>query len=113
MAITKRMNGRTVKFSIEGAITLGDGSGSLRQAFARALHEGARDIEVHAGGVRYLDASGIGELVACRAMAVAVGARFRLRGVIGKALELLRITGLDEKLIRETAPLSAVPRRVA
>jgi len=85
---------------------LGDGSGSLTREMARALEDGATRVLVDLAGVTFLDAAGIGELVACRALADRAGARFKLCGAAGKARQLLRITGLDRKLMREPRPLS-------
>lgn len=101
MSIRRYRVGRTIRFSLKGAITLGYGSGSLRRSVSRALRAGARRIEVDASGLRYLDAAGLGELVACRASAEKAGVEFILCGVMGKARELLRITGLDRALMRQ------------
>jgi len=101
MSIGTNRAGQTIKLSLRGAITLGYGSGSLRRAVARALKAGARCIEIDASGVRYLDAAGLGELVACRSLAEKAGAELRLYGVMGKARELLSMTGLDRALMRQ------------
>ena len=101
MGIRTRRAGGTIRISLRGAITPGCGRGSLRQAVDRALMDGARRIEIDASGVRFLDAAGLGELVACRAVAATAGAQLILCGVIGKARELLRITGLDRALLRQ------------
>ena len=103
MSIKTRKDGQVVRLALRGAIVLGSESGSLRREVARALESGARRIEVNARGLRYLDAAGLGELVACRKLAKEAGASFRLRGVIGKALELLQLTGLDSSLVRHPA----------
>ena len=101
MSIRTSRAGGTIRFSMKGAIALGHGGGSLRRSVARALRAGARRIEVDASGVRYLDAAGLGELVACRASAEKAGVDFVLCGAMGKARELLRITGLDRALMRQ------------
>ncbi|HZI93223.1 MAG TPA: STAS domain-containing protein [Patescibacteria group bacterium] len=101
MGIRIKRAGRTIRISLRGAITPGCGSGSLRQAVDRALLDGAHRIEIDASGVRFLDAAGLGELVACRSIAARAGAQLVLCGVIGKARELLRITGLDRALLRQ------------
>jgi anti-anti-sigma regulatory factor len=61
-----------------------------------------------------MDAAGMGELVACRALARAAGAEFRLCGVSGKARELLLLTGLDRKLLNgPRRPLHDLKFRIA
>ena len=101
MSIRSSRTGRTVRLSLKGAITLGCDSGSLRKAVEEALQEGVARIELDASGVRYLDAAGLGELVACQARARKAGAELVLCGAMGKARELLRITGLDAALMRQ------------
>jgi len=101
MSIGTNRAGRTIRLSLRGAITLGYGSGSLRRAVASAVKAGAQRIEIDASGVSYLDAAGLGELVACRSMAEKAGVDFRLYGAIGKTRELLNITGLDRALMRQ------------
>src|SRR5262245_37522537 len=93
--------GHTVRFSLKQASALGFGSGVLQRWVEKAVGEGARRIEIDASGVRFLDAAALGDLVACRSIATKAGAEFRLCGVIGKARELLRITGLDRRLMRQ------------
>ena len=100
MSIRAIRNGRTVRFSLKGALALGSGSGSLARAVAAAIETGARTIEIDAAGVRFLDAAGLGELVACRAMAEKAGAELRLCGINSKVRDLLRITSLDSRLLQ-------------
>lgn len=100
MSIKASRGGRTVRLLLKGAMAQGNGNGSLRRAVAQGLRAGASRIEIDASHVRFLDAAGLGELVACRAMAEDAGAEFRLDGVRGKTLELIAMTGLDKVLIR-------------
>jgi anti-anti-sigma factor len=110
MAIIKERRGRVMRLSLKGAMALGMGGGALRREVVRALETGARRIIVDASGVRYLDAAGLGELVACRALVREAGASFRLRGAFGKVLEMLRLTGLDRLLVGARVAPEAVPR---
>lgn len=103
MSIRATRNGRTVRFSLKGALAMGSGSGSLARAVAAAVRTGARTIEIDAASVRFLDAAGLGELVACQAMAEKAGAELRLCGINGKVRDLLRITSLDSKLLQPKA----------
>lgn len=104
MDIRTNRTGRTSTIFLKGAIVLGAGGGSLRHAVARALDEGSTRVEIDASGLTFLDAAGLGELVACRAMAKTRGARLRIRGVNGKARELLRMTGLERSLLGQIRP---------
>lgn len=113
MAITSQREGETVRLRLKGAIALGAGSGRLLREVARLVGGGTRRIVVDASGVRFLDAAGLGELVACRAIARRGGAQFKLRGVFGKVLEMLRITGLDRLLVKQDGAVSRADRHVA
>lgn len=106
---------KTVRLSPKGAITQTGKRGSLREAVAQALLAGAERVEVDATDVSYLDAAGLGELVACRAMVEQAGGRFQLYGARGKTRELLALTGLDRILTRHTAhrPIPTLRFRVA
>jgi len=100
MSIRAQGSRQDVRLSLKGAMAAGQGSGLLRRQVALALERGARLIEIDASGVRFMDAAGLGELVACRALARAANAELRLCGVSGKARELLLLTGLDRKLLQ-------------
>ncbi len=113
MAITKHRTGQVVNISLMGAMASGTGAGALSDEVRRALGRGAARIILDGRGVSYLDASGLGELVACRAMARRHGARFVVRGVSGKALEAIRMTGLDRVLLHETDGPTGLSRHVA
>jgi len=104
MSIRAERKGRVVRLSLHGALALGRGARSLRSEVQRHLEDGARRIEIVASGVRFLDAAGLGELVACQELAALAGAELRLVGARGKARELLRITGLDRRLTRRSGP---------
>lgn len=100
MSIMARKIGKTVRFDVKGTLALGRGGGGLERAVGRAIETGARRILVDASGIRFLDAAGLGELVACRTRADKARVDFRLCGINEKVWELLRITGLDRRLFR-------------
>lgn len=100
MSIMGRKSGKTVRFDVKGALALGRGGGGLEKAVDRAIETGAQRILVDASGIRFLDAAGLGELVACRTKSEKAGVDFRLCGINEKVWELLRITGLDRRLFR-------------
>ncbi|HEY3176433.1 MAG TPA: STAS domain-containing protein [Candidatus Polarisedimenticolia bacterium] len=99
MSINVTRTGRTIRISLKGALALGSGSGSLSRAVRAAIETGARTIQIDASGVRFLDASGLGELVACRKMAERAGVELRLCAINGKVRDLLKITRLDRGLL--------------
>ena len=98
MRIRIERNGRTVRLFPDGALTAETG-GALRRAAAQVLEAGARYIEIDAVRLRFIDAAGLGELVACMRMIQASGADFRFCGARGKTRELVKLTGLDALLM--------------
>ncbi len=107
MRIRAEMDGRTARLSLRGALADGAGDGALREAVAWALAAGARKVIIDASRVSFLDAAGLGELVASREAARRAGSRLVLRGARGKTRELLRLTGLDRVLLpRASTPSS-------
>ena len=105
MRITTRRNGLVIRLIPQGALTHDSGNGnSLRQAAKEALKSGVRRVEVDASRVQFLDAAGLGELVACRAIVEQAGAEFMLNGARGKTRELLELTGLDRLLTKGSQP---------
>lgn len=115
MTMRTDREGPVARFSPRGAVTGGGASGFLRNQVALAIADGARNIVIDLSGVRFLDAAGLGELVACRSLARNSGVRLRLTGAIGKALELLRMTGLDRLLsgARSGHPITPLGTKVA
>jgi len=111
MSIMARKSGTTVRFDIKGALALGRGGGGLEKAVDQAIETGARRILVDASGIRFLDAAGLGELVACRMRAEKAHVDFRLCGINEKVWELLRITGLDRQLFRRKASANSLRLR--
>ena len=50
---------------LDGKLTLGEGSGLLRETITKAFADGATRILIDLGGVSYIDSAGLGELVGC------------------------------------------------
>jgi len=113
MSIIRQRNGSIVRISPKGSLAVGGIGSALKDEVVRALGAGARTIVVDAHGVRFADASGLGTLVASRAMAREARARFVLTGVSGKMLETLRMTGLDAVLLPRTPREPDLHRHVA
>jgi anti-sigma B factor antagonist len=80
---------------LEGRITLGEGSGTVRDAVKHTLAQGHRRIVLDLAGVSYVDSGGLGELVGCFATATSQGAVVRLLHLQSKVRGLLQITKLS------------------
>jgi len=69
-------------------------SGALRDALAGLLNQGRRQIILNAGGLLYLDSSGVGELVRCYMNVVKQGGEMKVTGLSAKVEEIFKITQL-------------------
>ena len=95
---------------LSGRITLGDGSGVVRDTVKELLKEGQRKLLMNLGDVTYIDSSGLGELVGAYATAASQGAEIKLLNVQKRVHDLLQITKLYtvfESFTSETAALGS------
>jgi anti-anti-sigma factor len=79
---------------LEGKITLGDGSGVLREAVAKVFDSGATKVLLDMGGVPYIDSAGLGELVGCYTTAKNKGATLKLLHLQKRLEGLMQMTKL-------------------
>ncbi|PYS78412.1 MAG: anti-sigma factor antagonist, partial [Acidobacteria bacterium] len=79
---------------LEGKITIGEGSVSLRSAIRRLIEEGKKKILLNLAGVGYVDSSGIGELVSSYTTIQREGGQLKLLKLTQKIKDLLTITKL-------------------
>ena len=61
--ITERAVEGVVILDLEGSLIMGGGSTLLRDAIRRLIIEGRKNILLNFAGIKYVDSSGIGELV--------------------------------------------------
>ena len=66
---------------------------ALRDATKRLAQEGKKKILLNLGGVKYMDSSGIGELIANYTTIKNKGGEVKLLNLTGKIKDLLVITG--------------------
>jgi anti-sigma B factor antagonist len=79
---------------LAGRITLGEGSGLLRNAIKELVSSGNRNILVNLKDVTYLDSAGLGELVGSYASVTNAGGNIKLLHPQAKVHDLLQITKL-------------------
>jgi anti-sigma B factor antagonist len=92
--ITNReVDGVTV-VTLEGRIVLGEESHSFREKLKSLLVEGKKKIVLNMAGIKYIDSSGLGALVAAHYSAKTQSASMRLCNLGGKFYEVLQITKL-------------------
>jgi len=90
---TREVDGVTI-VDLSGRITLGEGSGTLRDTIRSILGQGQKKVLLNLGEVSYIDSSGLGELVSSYTTAANQGAQLKLVNVTKKVQDLLSITKL-------------------
>lgn len=92
--IKERQAGDVTVLDLQGKITIGEGSVSLRTAIRRLLEEGRKKILLNLAGVGYIDSSGIGELVSSYTAINKENGQLKLLNLTQKLQDLLAITKL-------------------
>src|SRR5436305_1269141 len=104
--IRERQAGDITVLDMDGRITIGEGSVALRSAVRRLLEEGKKNILLNLAGVgnqkillnlagvKYIDSSGIGELIANYTTVGRGGGQLKLLNLTDKVQDLLVITKL-------------------
>jgi anti-sigma B factor antagonist len=92
--IRERQAGDVTILDLEGKITIGEGSVSLRTAIRHLIEEGKKKILLNLAGVGYVDSSGIGELVSSYTTINREGGQLKLLKLTQKIKDLLTITKL-------------------
>ena len=90
---TRTINGVTV-LDVSGKITLAEGSVDIRKSVRDLLDSGRNQILLNLGDVKYIDSSGIGELVSSFTSVTNKGGKLKLLNLTLKIRVLLAITKL-------------------
>jgi anti-sigma B factor antagonist len=89
-----RHAGKIAIVDLSGRLTLGEGSGLVRNTIKNLITSGTSDILLNLAGVTYIDSAGLGELVGSYASATSAGGNVKLVNAQGKVSEVLTITKL-------------------
>src|SRR3954470_17381555 len=90
---TRQSNGVAI-IDLSGRITLGEGTGTLRDTVKDALTKGEKNILLNLADVSYIDSAGLGELVGCSTTARNSGGTLKLLSLQKKIKDLMQITKL-------------------
>ena len=93
--LNTRLVGDVNVVEVAGRITLGEGSGALRDAVRDLLGKNQKKILLHLGEVPYVDSSGIGELVSAYSSVTKNGGQLKLTNLTARVKDLLRISRHD------------------
>lgn len=92
--VRERQNGDVMILDLEGNIITGESAGTVRAIVRRLLAAGHRKIFLNMARVRWVDSSGIGELIAAHVAVARVGGQIKLLKVRPNIKTLLTATGL-------------------
>jgi anti-sigma B factor antagonist len=95
MEIRERTEGRFAVVELAGRFTVTDPPGLLRDAVTAAVDRGARDVLLDLSGVRYIDSTRLGELIAAHVTINRRGSSMKLVATPPRIAELLSMAGLD------------------
>ena len=92
--LKQRQAGDVTILDLSGAVRMGEGAVSLRNAIRSLIEQGNKKILLNLGGVKNIDSSGIGELIANYATLSRDGGQLKLLNLTEKIENLLVITKL-------------------
>ena len=78
MEIRERQSGNATIIELAGRLTVNDQPGMLKDAVADVVKRGAREVLLDLSGVRYIDSTRLGELIAAHVTVSRLGGRLKL-----------------------------------
>ena len=94
LSINKRQAGDVAILDLNGEVRIGDSATALRSAIRELVAAGNQKILLNLAGVRYIDSSGIGELIANYTTVGRSGGKLKLLSLTDRVQDLLVITKL-------------------
>ena len=79
---------------LKGRITLGDGSGVIRETIKGLVAKGERNLLLNLAEVTYIDSAGLGEMVGAYATLTNQGGSMKLLNAQARVRDVLQITKL-------------------
>jgi len=92
--IKERQAGDVTIMDLDGEVRIGDSATALRSAIRNLVARGSTKLLLNLAGVRYIDSSGIGELIANYTTVGRSGGQLKLLSLTEKVQDLLVITKL-------------------
>jgi anti-sigma B factor antagonist len=96
MTIRERQMEDMTVIELAGRLTVNDQPGVLKDAVARAVGSGARQVLLDLSAVGYIDSTRLGELIAAHISVARQGGRLALVGTPPRIIELLTMAGLSD-----------------
>ena len=92
--LKERQAGDVTILDLSGEVRIGDSSVALRDSIRNLADQGKKKVLLNLGGVKYIDSSGIGELIANYTTISRQGGQLKLLNLTDRVQNLLVITKL-------------------
>jgi len=92
--VNERQAGDVTILDLSGEVRIGDSSVALRDSIRNLADQGKKKVLLNLGGVKYIDSSGIGELIANYTTVKRGGGQLKLLNLTDRVQNLLVITKL-------------------
>ena len=92
--LKERQAGDVTILDLTGEVRIGDSSVALRDSIRNLADQGKKKVLLNLGGVKYIDSSGIGELIANYTTLKRGGGQLKLLNLTDRVQNLLVITKL-------------------
>jgi anti-sigma B factor antagonist len=92
--VKERQAGDVTILDLNGAVRIGEGAVSLRDSIRTLADQGKKKVLLNLAGVKYMDSSGIGELIANYTTITRQGGQLKLLNLTDRIQNLLVITKL-------------------
>ena len=92
--LKERQAGDVTILDLNGEVRIGEGSVALRDSIRNLAEQGKKKVLLNLAGVRYIDSSGIGELIANYTTLSRQGGQLKLLKLTDRVQNLLVITKL-------------------
>ena len=92
--LKERQAGDVTILDLSGEVRIGEGSVALRDSIRSLAEQGKNKVLLNLGGVKYIDSSGIGELIANYTTLSRQGGQLKLLKLTDRVQNLLVITKL-------------------
>ena len=92
--VKERQAGDVTILDLSGEVRIGEGSISLRDSIRNLADEGKKKVLLNLAGVKYMDSSGVGELIANYTTIKRNGGQLKLLNLTDRIQNLLVITKL-------------------
>jgi anti-sigma B factor antagonist len=94
LGVKERQAGDVTILDLSGEVRIGDASVALREAMRKLVDSGKTKVLLNLGGVKYMDSTGIGELIANYTTLTRKGGQLKLLNLTERIQNLLVITKL-------------------